>query len=322
MSFCTKCGNQLDDSARFCTVCGQPVGNAMVPAAPQVLSPVTVSDYTGKEHRFSFAGETLVISPEMDVFNHYRKVFHKLARFHQARLYTDYCTYIKDLDAYLTHFAEMYTIHRQPLLDAAMGVFAQKNIFDISPEQFADQHTEDFCLCKEDMDTMIESFNLTIEANQDRKIRMYNMMPGMVFRGLGGLAAALAVNVAFNAIAEADIKKANVSSAQRAELFKRIDPAILMERAYIDYWRVFLSLTWELKQRGWGVWYPNEQDNARAEGLYQNLASGRVPAAIVPSQIILLLQANPYADEYMEYMKRQYGADEEAQAIIKYFGLD
>jgi phage shock protein C len=34
--FCTKCGNKLDDTARFCVTCGQPTG----PADPrQVLPP-------------------------------------------------------------------------------------------------------------------------------------------------------------------------------------------------------------------------------------------------------------------------------------------
>src|SRR4051794_11907641 len=31
--FCTKCGAKLDDTARFCTACGQPVGPAVNPAA-------------------------------------------------------------------------------------------------------------------------------------------------------------------------------------------------------------------------------------------------------------------------------------------------
>ncbi len=35
--YCTSCGTRLDDSARFCTACGKPVGIAqpVVPAAPR-----------------------------------------------------------------------------------------------------------------------------------------------------------------------------------------------------------------------------------------------------------------------------------------------
>lgn len=35
--FCTQCGASLDSSARFCTVCGKPVG---VPPSPQPPPPV------------------------------------------------------------------------------------------------------------------------------------------------------------------------------------------------------------------------------------------------------------------------------------------
>ena len=34
--FCTSCGTQLDDSARFCTSCGKPVGSIEAPPGPVV----------------------------------------------------------------------------------------------------------------------------------------------------------------------------------------------------------------------------------------------------------------------------------------------
>ena len=323
MPFCTNCGTQLKESAAFCTQCGTPVKqnqNAVIPihySAPAFHCDVA----EGQEVIFPFFDATIVVSPQMDAFNYYRKQFSKLARAKANDLRAEYCARIKDLDSFLSVFPQIYTTHRKPLIDMAMDIFSKVELYDISPEQFEDQHTADFCLCGEDVDIVIESFNLTIEANQDRKIKMYNMMPGMVFSGIGGFAAALAVNAAVNTIAENDIKNANVSSRQRAEIFGRIDFSTLMERAYIDFWRVFLSMTYILNQRGYGVWYPTVENNNRANGLYQNLVSGRIPQDKVVAQTTQLLSLNPYADGYLDFLKSRFGITPQTQAIIDYFSV-
>ena len=208
------------------------------------------------------------------------------------------------------------------MLDLAVDIFPLAGIYDLSPEQFERQHTNDFCLCGEDVDVVIESFNLTIEANQERKVRMYNMMPGVVFSGLAGFAAAIALNAAVTAIAEADIRNADVSRKQRQELYERIDFDVLMDRAFVDYWRVFLSLTWWMNQKGLDVWYPNDQDYARAEGLYQNLLSGRIPQQVLLDQYILLLQLNPYDDNHLQYLLDNAGVTNETAPIFDYFDFD
>jgi phage shock protein C len=37
--FCTQCGTRLDDSARFCTLCGKAVGADPAPNAPSIAPP-------------------------------------------------------------------------------------------------------------------------------------------------------------------------------------------------------------------------------------------------------------------------------------------
>ncbi len=37
--FCTQCGTRLDDSARFCTACGKPVGVSPAPPPPPPGAP-------------------------------------------------------------------------------------------------------------------------------------------------------------------------------------------------------------------------------------------------------------------------------------------
>ncbi len=320
MPFCTRCGKMVGNTDSFCTGCGNRLNQQMVPVRTNtVVSQIEL--VRGQEVRFPLLSETIVVSREMDVFNTYRKQFSFMAKKKVGELHAEYCARIKDLDSFLIVFPEIYQKHRSPLINAAMEVLYKAEIYDISQEQFEQDHTADFCLCGEDVDNMIESFNLTIEANQDKKIRMYNMMPGMVFSGIGGFAAALAVNVAVTKIAENDIKNANVSSKQRAELFSRVDTNTLMERAYIDYWRVFLSLTYILNQRGLGVWYPTVDCNNRAEGLFQNLASGRIPPDKVLPQISLLYTLNPYNDNYLSFLTHRYGLTPETKAICTYFSV-
>lgn len=318
MPFCGYCGTRLGEADAFCFNCGNATG---APAMPVVRNaPSFRCDLVeGKEHVFPFFGTTMTVTAQMDVFNYYRKWFSQQAKIKAAELRAEYCARIHNLDAFLTEFPDLYKKYRKPLIDAAMSVFAKAEIYDISPEQFEEQHTADFCLCGEDVDVVIESFNLTIEANQDKKIKMYNMMPGMVFRGIGGFAAALAVNAAVNKIAENDIKNADVNEKQRAEIFGRIDLDSLMERAYIDYWRVFLSLTYMLNQRGYGVWYPNVEDNNRANGLYQNLTAGRIPQDKIVSQTVILFSLNPYVEGYLDYLKNRFGITPETRAIVDYF---
>jgi uncharacterized protein (TIGR00266 family) len=46
MAFCTKCGNQLADAARFCNSCGQPMGAPGTAPAPPPVQVVEPLDYT------------------------------------------------------------------------------------------------------------------------------------------------------------------------------------------------------------------------------------------------------------------------------------
>ena len=325
MPFCTKCGYRMGDNDRFCMGCGtpaQPATQNYAPVAPVMQSAPTIKAYTGTEQRFTILGKELVVSSGMDAFNHYRKAFRALAQQQAWALEAEYRARVTDLDSFLIYFPEMYAKYRKPLLEQAMGIILETGVYDLSAQQFEEQHTADFCLCAEDVDTTWESFNLTIEANQERKIRMYNMLPGVVFSGITGFAAALAVNMAVSSIAEADIRNAKVSKKQRAEIFGRIDTGILMERAFTDYWRVFLSMTWQLNRKGVDVWYPNEADNASATGIYQNLISGMLPATHIPDLVVKLLQLNPYSDDPLAYIRNRIGITAETSPILDYFGLE
>ncbi len=323
--FCVKCGKELKEGARFCIFCGAQVADKETPAVTVVETAMQMSNiqmFEGNEKKMSFLNETLSVPRDVCLFNYYRKEFFKLAKIKKEDLRREYTEKITNLDSFLCDFPQMYIKHLNPILKRAHELIIAHGVYDLSLEQLTSQHTTDFCLCQEDIDVMIESFNKTIEANQDRKIRAYNMLPGVVFRGLGGFAAALAMNVAVNAIAKADIERANVTPKQRAELFARINVDILMERAFLDFWRVFLSLTWQLKEHGASTWYLTDEHNQRATGIYQNLMSGLIPNERKPQLIVSILQANPYLEGLMEYLTTSYPNSEDVKIIQDFFSID
>lgn len=325
MIYCSKCNAPLKETFRFCNMCGASVAqtvqsnNELVVASTK--KPATgTSLYTGSKRTFTFRNTIINISSGMDAFNHYRKVFKVIAREQANKLKAEYVNHITNLDLFLRDFFPMYLRHRDRLIQMSMDIFLQAGIYDISEQEFTEQHTADFCLCMQDLNISIKAFNNTIAANQERKIRNYNMLPGVVFRGLGGLVAATAVNFAVHSIAESDIKNANVTQSQRKELFNRINTDILMERAFLDYWRTFFSLTYWMNKRGLDVWYPNTDANQRARGLYQNLCASRVPKDKEDECLGVLISLNPYNDDYYKFFLQKYGRIEELDKLFRYLG--
>ncbi len=321
MIYCPNCNTQIAENEAFCHACGCPnpmMAPPIQPAMPRIELPL----YEGQAVELPIPGGVVHVSPELDAFNFYRKTMRCYAIQQSNMLREEYYREIRDLDSFLTRFPHIYTKHRFPLLDAAMNNIVASGIYDLSFEQFEAQHTEDFCLCGEDVEIMVESFNATIDANRERKAQTYNMMPGIIFSGgIGAIAAAFAVNVAVNKIAEEDIKRADVTPRQRAELFARIDTGALIERAFTDYWRVFLSMIWEMRKRGAQIWYPTEENNRRAEGIYSNLVSGRLPYDRIPEMTSAVLAANPYTDGIGDFLRRGFVPTPEINAVLEYFEI-
>ncbi len=94
-----------------------------------------------------------------------------------------------------------------------------------------------------------------------------------------------------------------------------------MERAFIDYWRVFLSMTWTMQQRGVNIWYPNDQDNTRAQGIFSNVSEGRIPHEKMPEMMAAILAANPYTDGMGQFLRDYYSDDPQTQYILNYFDI-
>ena len=323
MAFCIKCGAKLNEGSKFCVSCGAPQKTALENQTKGVAPLPEVKVYTGQSVSLTLEGQPISVSPELDVFNHYRLVFRQLAENASARLLRQYETRVRTIDDFLVRFDDYYIEERTPLLEAAFSVLTELGYYDITLESFANQHTKDYCLIVEDLNNMLENFNAAIEANQSRRARAFNLLPGVIFGGgVGGFLGAVAYNVGVNAAAEAAIAKANVSRAQRAELFRRINTESLMNRAFTDYWRIFLSMTYTMKEHGFPVWYPTGEGTERIKNMASNLKAGRIPSSKVPEVFAEIVRTNPYNNDCFVSINNMYPENPEVIAINDYFGFD
>ena len=272
--------------------------------------------------QFPFFGNTLFIDSKMDEFYTYRKAFKNKASQLTSLVQRDYKNHVRNLDEFFSNFPKMYCHYRNPVIDSVIKLFMSYDIYDISKEQFEEFHNKKFCTCNLIFDDITKQFNDLIVANQNRKIRNYNMLPGVFFSGITGIVAATAVNVAVTNMMESSIRNANVSRSQRIGLFNKIDKGLLFERVHLDYWYSHLSMFLMLQERGVSTWYVNGEIADRAEGMMNNLKNNLVPKEKVKSVLLQILQTYPIQEGLFQYLNKEFPGEPEIIAINNYFGYD
>ena len=143
---------------------------------------------------------------------------------------------------------------------------------------------------------------------------------------VGGAAKGIAAATAFNLVrdgAEAGLLKgaSQINQAQQLELYQRINPDNLFELVFIDFWRVFLSLTFTLNQNGKAIWYPTDDLAQQASNIFQNLSNPNFPQDKVLDVFFDILKTNPYVEDYHNFMFAKFGDTAETQAIKNYFNV-
>lgn len=285
-----------------------------------IVKQINIPYYKGRDVELQLNNKIIYIPADMDVFNFYRKIFRKIAKQASAALKIQYIHEITDLDGFLTDFTALYFSYKKPIVEAAINILIQADIYDVSLTTFDEMHTADYCLCGEDYKFVIDAFNATIKENQIKTAKEFGMLPNLFFSGIGGLIAGTVLNVAICGIEESAIKNAKVYPLQRKKIYEQIDVENLMHRAYLDYWRVVLTLCSILKQRGRTMWYPDKEHNAIANGIFENLKENRISEEKKLEALIEVLQTNPFSEDYFDYIERQYGKTEETIKIMSYFG--
>ena len=141
MAFCIKCGAKLNDGSNFCVKCGTPQNKGALEVKEKVAESVSVVPlYHGEEKSFISLGRQLRISPELDVFNFYRKTYRELAKDAVGKLRSNYNNQIRCLDDFLVKFNDMYIAWRETLLENAVFVLAKAGAYDVTLESLTLMH--------------------------------------------------------------------------------------------------------------------------------------------------------------------------------------
>jgi zinc-ribbon domain/Mitochondrial biogenesis AIM24 len=77
MAFCTNCGTQLGDNARFCLNCGQPIGAAAAASYYPPAPPVEPLKYDIEGHNLQIA--RVHLQPSQEIYAEAGKMVYKSA---------------------------------------------------------------------------------------------------------------------------------------------------------------------------------------------------------------------------------------------------
>ena len=329
MKHCTNCGNQIYQGMKFCTRCGnaivgdfEEVDTQIPPIEEEFWEPVR-----GEVKKFSFYGKVFEVSENLDIFNSYRLKFRELAQKCANRAETEYKILVKDYRSFIEFFPEIYNGNLTPVIQKAVDMLISEEIWTITFESFFEQHITDFHLARDDYDVIIESTNLTAQANQQAIAGITSFVPNMVGGGFGfknalkGMVKAEIFNAVRDGLENRALEAAaNIRPEQQAELYGRIKPEILFSHILADYWNVYLSLVWTLNQNGHNIWWQTEDTDQKAKNIFKNLSNPNFPQDKVLDTLITLLELNPYNLEYYKFATSRFGQSEEITKIKEFFG--
>lgn len=276
--------------------------------------------------KFPISNQVLEILENLDAFNSYRLTFRDLANSAANDLAEDYNANIKNLDDFLEKFPQIYRVHLEPLIKKAVDILITEGVWTVTFDSFLNQHLTDFHLAMDDYQIIINNFNSTLEANQQKTANMWSYVPSLMGGGFGiigalkGIATATAYNLVRDGIESSVLKNANVKPEQRAQIYSGLNVSILFERVFTDYWRVFLSLVWTLNQNGKNIWWPTDEDVQQSANIFTNLSNPNFPQDKILEVLLQIIKTNPYNAEYYKFFIARFGDSEEFTAIRNYFG--
>lgn len=316
MSFCQNCSNEISQETSKAEYTPKSIDN-------ELLSPLK-----GAERSFTLCGKEIVISADRDLFNAYKMEFRRLARVCADNAVNEYISNIHNFDEFMSCFMDIYNSNLEVLTHKAIDVLVMEGIYTVTHDYFFGEHTEVFHLAIDDYNTMVESVNLTLEANNqvvgglfDSAKNLTGNMMGKSGLG-GGLLGSLMGGVSNGLLDAGKTEASKINDVQKAELYDRITPHLLFNRIYADYCNVFLTLTFELQNNGYNIYFPTQEMETQANAIFQNLLNPRFNHDKLIDVISEIITIFPYNIEFFEFMKEKFGDTDEVEALISYYGYD
>lgn len=280
----------------------------------------------GKNREFSFYGEKLEIPENLDVYNSYRKKFKQIAEKYTEKVRIDYNAKVNDFISFMEFFLKIYKENLSPIIQKAVDILISEGIWNVTFDSFLEKHTSSFHLAIDDYNAMLESVRLTVEKNQNAVAGVMSNIPNMIGGGFGfkgalkGMAIAETFNIVKNGIGNNAMKIASsINPAQQEELYGRIKTDILFNRVLVDYWDVFITLVWILRQNGRDIWLQTKDVDQQAKNIFRNLTNPNFPQDKIIQALVKLILINPYNSEYYEFAISQFGQSDDIVKIKEYF---
>lgn len=289
-------------------------------------APVAWQSFSGEEKQFPLNGATLKVPAEMDLFNSYRLKFREAANEYAALAKEQYKKKVRDFDTFLMFFMEIYVPYLDKILQGGVDILIAESIWTETLDSFRTKHTNDYHMAIDDYNAMKSSLSLTDQNNQQAVDTVSGAVPtlrggGFGFKGaMKGIAKAEAFNLV-RGMAVGAIKNATqVTPAQKAEIYGRINVDNLFNRVFIDYWNVYLTLVSCLNANGKSIWLPNSTAVTQAQNIAQNLSNPNFPQEQATNVTIQILTTCPYKVDFQKLLVNKFGQTDEVSAINNYFG--
>ena len=295
---------------------------------PKTASNEKWDNFVGESKEFPIEDKTFVVSKEMDLFNKYRLKFRELASDCAENTKKEISQKVQNLVTYIEFCPQIYEKHLDIMVNKAIDILVAEEVWTVTHDSFIDEHKKSFHFIQDEFDAMAQCIQLAIQKNKKSVASITGLVPNLVGGGFGikgamkGVAKATAFNIVRDTAEASLINNASqVNQTQQNELYGRLNFDNWCELAFIDYWRVYLTLAYTLKNEGKHIWIPSKEDMDKASNIFENLSNPNFPEERKLEMFLEILKTNPYKQEYQKYMTNQWGETEQTTAIKNYFGF-
>lgn len=291
-----------------------------IPTNSDAVNNNLVTKVEGTERVFYIDDKELKISASRDRFNSYRLMFREFAIKCAEKAESEYKAKVNNYVAFVEEFPHIYDNNLYPMIQLALNILLSNNIWDIDMDSFTLAHKSNFRLIIDDYETMQESTRLTIENNK----KMTDGVVSLATSFIGSKAGVLGGSSLFESLSEsskqASIEGTGIAVKQQEELYQRINTELLFSRIFSDYFNVYITLLFILKDFGHDIWVPDSQRDVEASRIFSNLTNPNFPKDKVVEVLLTIFDANPYNMDYFKYMVSRFGETEQVTALREYFG--
>lgn len=252
----------------------------------------------GSKREFKIEDKVFIVSEEMDQFNSYLMKFRALASECTDELIKECTLKINNLLTFFNFFPWIFDKYLDVVIGKAIDILIAEGIWDVTHESIKEFHYEEGSRYVVKALTIIMMGVLkTIENN--------NSSTYAAFMG---------------ALSNVDSYLVSITPYQQNEIYSRITFDTLYNLVFQEYQSVVFTLAYYLRESGKPIWLPDTDSN-KANNIFQNISHPNFPEDKRLDVFLDILKTAPYRDDYQKYMLKQWGENDQTNAIKNYFGF-